>query len=118
MGWRRNRNGSSTAGKRGEIGDEEDDAGGEHDLRFHADAEPEQKQRRERELGRAIAADHERVEDRHDDGMAAQPERQQHGRQPADQRAGAGFRQRVAGVPDQFAVEDLLDKACGRRPGR
>ncbi len=106
------------ARERREIDDEEHHARDQRDLRFDADAEPQDEQRREGELGRAVAADHERIEDRDDDRMPAQQERQQHRRHAADQRAGDGLAERVAGVPDQFAVEDLLDKARRRRPGR
>ena len=52
------------ARQRREIDDEEHDAGDQRDLGFDADAEPQDEQRRERELGRAVAADHERIEDR------------------------------------------------------
>ena len=106
------------ARQRAEIDDEEHDARHQRDLGFDADAEPENEQRREGELGRAVAADHERIEDGDDHRVPPQQERQQHRRHPADDRADQRLLDGVAALHDQFAVEDLRGEARGHRPGR
>ena len=106
------------ARQRGEIDDEEHHARHQRDLGFDADAEPQDEQRREGELGRAVAADHEGIEDRHDHRLAPQQERQQHRRHAADDAADQRLLDGVAAVHDQFAVEDLRSEARGNRPGR
>ena len=83
------------AGLRAEIHDEEHRDGDERDLRLDPDAEPENEQRRERELRRAVAADHERIEDRGENRPAAQRERQRRRRQRADQEPDDRLAQRV-----------------------
>ena len=84
---------------------------------FDADAEPEDEQRREGELGRAVAADHERIEDRDDHRVPPQQERQQHRRHAADQRAGGRLGQRVAGVADQLAAPTISTKRIATAQG-
>ena len=106
------------ARQRVEIDDEEHDARHQRDLGFDADAEPENEQRREGELGRAVAADHERIENGDDHRVAPQQERQQHRRHPADDRADQRLLDGVAALHDQFAVEDLRGEARGHRAGR
>ena len=106
------------ARQRAEIDDEEHHRRDQRDLGFDADAEPQDEQRREGELGRAVAADHERIEDRHHDRLPAQQERQQHRRHAADHAADQRFVDRVAAVEDQLAVEQRRDKARRHRPRR
>ena len=106
------------ARQRVEIDDEEHHARHQRDLGFDADAEPENEQRRKGELGSAIAADHEGIENGDDHGMAPQQERQQHRRHAADDGADQRLLDRVAALHDQFAIEDLRREACGHRPGR
>ena len=101
-----------------EIDDEEHDARDQRDLGFDADAEPENEQRREGELGGAVAADHEGIENGDDHRVAPQQERQQHRRRPADDRADQRLLDGVAALHDQFAVEDLRGEARGHREGR
>ena len=72
------------AGQGAEIDDEEHHARHQRDLRFDADAEPENEQRREGELGSAVAADHERVENGDEERVPPQQERQQHRRHATD----------------------------------
>jgi len=67
---------------------------------------------------RAIAADHERIENGDDNRVPAQQEWQQHGGDTADHRAGDSLAQRVAGVEYQLAVHQLRGKARQRRPRR
>ena len=67
-----------------EIDDEENHARHQRDLRFDSDAEPSMNSGANNDLGGAITADHERVEDGDDERMAAQQERQQHRRHAAD----------------------------------
>ncbi len=94
------------AGKRAEIDDEEHRDGDQRDLRLDADAEPQDEQRRERELGRAVAADHERIEDRGRDRKPAQRERQRRGRDCADQESGHRLDRRIGGVAQEIAADD------------
>src|SRR5207302_2584590 len=100
------------------IDDEEDDGGDQRDLALDADAEPEDEQRREGELRRRIAADHERVEDRDEDWVAAQEKRQKHRGHAADQRPGRGLAKRVAGMAKKLAGPDLLAETRECEPGR
>ena len=101
-----------------EIDDEEHHRRNQRDLGFDADAEPQDEQRREGELGRAIAADHERIEDRHHDRLPAQQERQQHRRHAADDAADHRLVDGVAAVEDQFAVEQRRNETRRHRPRR
>ena len=106
------------AGQRAEIDDEEHRDGDQRDLRFDADAEPQDEQRRQRELRRAIAADHERIEDRRDHRQSAQRERQRDRRDRADEKAGGGLGQRVGRMAQQIAADDAGGEPRRHAPWR
>ncbi len=74
------------------------------DLRFDADAEPQDEERRQRQLRQAVAADHEGIDDLNDGRKAAQHERQDDRRHRADDAAKGGFLDRVAGMADELAI--------------
>ena len=104
------------AGQRAEVDDEEHGDRHQRDLGLDADAEPQDEQRRQRQLGRAVAADHERVEDGGDDRQAAQREGQSGGGDGADEEAGNRLEQRVGGMAQYLAARARRSQPRGDAP--